>query len=725
MVKLVNTYFALSALILNIILIIFFYNKKIDSKKYLRLLLFGIGEAIFNLVINVSLIRNGFTLELLTKISYLLQIIFLDLLFSYVYSLTSKRSILKDIICYGVSTLFITLIIVMPLKKSLVGLADTFLLIGSSFFIVMSLIYSLKYLIKDKDKANSSYLLFILFGLVLISKYINVFSNIGSYMYSLILLVIFIVFENNDIKTIKKLEKAKEKISKESKNKMQFITDLSTSIKEPLDNIVNLSEEIEKEESLDKVKESTRNIVKEVNTLEEIVSGVLDISRINTGNFEIKNELYNPKDKFLELALKMQEKMNGKDIEFSYNIDPCLPEHLCGDYLNIEKIVVNLLSNAYKYTDSGYIHFDVSAVVNNGMCRLVIFVEDTGKGIKSEDVDKLFDKLDNTDTKSTPIKGTGVGLALTKELVEMMGGKIIVHTIYGEGSKFSVVINQQVINEVGSSINPNGYNDISCSNMRVVVVDDDEVNLKVIQKLLERFSLTDVLLFNNTLSLTSKMKENYKCDFILLDTIMPNVSYEKVIKELREIPDFDIPVVALVPNFSNEEKDKYIEKGFFDVLGKPTKKEDLVELLNKIKEKANNIEDLEVGKSIVEPPAIGDVDYLKSRGVDIDKSLELLGDMEMYNDTIKDFLSEVEEKWMRIERYKLEGDMENYAIDVHSLKSDAKYLGFMKLADLSYQHELSSKAKDTNFIDKNFSILEEEFNKVLNIAKDYVERYLK
>ena len=127
-------------------------------------------------------------------------------------------------------------------------------------------------------------------------------------------------------------------------------------------------------------------------------------------------------------------------------------------------------------------------------------------------------------------------------------------------------------------------------------------------------------------------------------------------------------------------------------------------------------------QEVNEPPKISDEDYLRSHGVDMDKALELLGDMEMYNETMKDFSSTLEEKWSKIEQEKLTSDMENYAIDVHALKSDCKYLGFYDLADVAYEHELKSKENDVDFVNDNFEKLELEYSKVLKIVKEYTTR---
>ena len=453
-----------------------------------------------------------------------------------------------------------------------------------------------------------------------------------------------------------------------------------------------------------------------------------------------------------------------------------------GDHANLKKIITNLLSNACKYTSKGYVHFEVSCINSKGICKLIISVEDSGRGIKKENIDKLFTKFERLDEdRNTTIEGTGLGLAITKQLIELMGGRIIVHTIYGEGSKFTVVLNQKIETSNVNTVFKEDNLDINLHGVKILLVDDNEMNLKVTNKLLQRFGANEIVSITNGFECIERIEKGEYYDIILLDDMMPKMSGVETLQKLKNIPNFNIPVVALTANAITGMKEKYINEGFTAYLSKPLVKEELIKvfrqlLKNEKKEESKEGEEIpkekfkietavdakiesegdtkedtkkeveaetevleeneteekvvdsateeikQITNDIVEPPEISDEEYLRNKGVDLDKALELLGDMEMYNATMDDFLKEVEGKWMDIEKYKLEGDMENYQILVHSLKSDCKYLGFMRLADLAYQHELSSKANDKDFVNKNFNLLEEEFNNVLNIVKDYLDR---
>lgn len=758
--RLVNIYFPLCSMTINIIICIIFFSKRrvenTDTKIYSKLLLIGLTESIImfttNLLVGLYFYQiNHFVFKLLNKLLYVIYIIFLAVLFSYVYAVKNKmpnpkKDNLKDLVCCGAATAFSILILIAPInlvfKNNLgnsYGTASNFLFVGCAFFLLLTITYSLKDYKKleqkDKKKFFPMFLLFVLMTIMMIIRYFDPFFNISSNIFSLILLVMFFTIENPDVKTIEELEQAKKDADAANSAKTDFLSNMSHEIRTPLNAIVGFSEFLEEAKSLDEVKENAQDILSASNTLLEIVNSILDISKIEAGKLEIVETAYNAPEVFSELSNMMKPKMASKNLDYTCNIAPDLPAFLYGDVANLKKIITNLLSNAYKYTQTGYVHFDVSCVKANNICKLIISVEDSGRGIKKENVDKLFTKFERLEEeKNTTIEGTGLGLALTKQLVEMLGGRIIVHTIYGEGSKFTVVLNQKIAPKPAFAANK--FTEANFSSLKIIVVDDNEMNLKVSKKLLERFSITNIILLKSGYDLISKISSGETADAILLDIMMPKMDGVDTLNKLKSMNNFNIPVVALTANAISGSKNRYLSDGFFAYLSKPIAKEELVKVLNKIatsKEEAKKqTEEPEIldelppveAEEIIEPPEIDAIAYLKKKGVEIDKSLELLGDIEMYNDTIKDFLKEVEDKWMRIERYKLEGNMEDYAIDVHSLKSDCKYLGFTKLAELSYEHELSSKANDKDFVNNNFLALEEEFNKVLVLAKDYVERYV-
>mgnify|MGYP003305228884 CR=1 FL=1 len=602
------------------------------------------------------------------------------------------------------------------------GLGPNVVYIYSTICAVLCVIFMMKKKEKSKRAKIIPLLVFTFGGLItmLIQK-INPALTITTSIETFIIFLMYNTIENPDVKMIEKLNIAKDQADKANRAKTDFLSNMSHEIRTPLNAIVGFSDCVSNASSLDEAKENAKDIVNASQTLLEIVNSILDISKIEAGKLEIVNSPYNARKIFEELAKLITPKMNEKGLNFTYNIAPDLPETLYGDHANIKKIITNLLSNACKYTSSGFVNYDVSCFNVNGICKLIISVEDSGRGIKKEDVDKLFTKFQRMDEdRNTTIEGTGLGLAITKQLVELMGGKIIVHTVYGEGSKFTVTIDQRIEEVKIYEAEKIQNTTLNLSDKKILLVDDNELNIKVATKLLQRYHANNITSFSNGYDCIENIKGGNSYDIILLDDMMPKLSGVETLKELKNIPNFNIPVVALTANALTGMKEKYLNEGFTSYLAKPIDKDELIKVLNEILQSndENIVEQLEIYE--YEEP-IGKA-YLIENNVDISKALELLGDMDMYNSTINDFVTELEEKWNKILTYKEKLDMENYAIEVHSLKSDCKYLGFTSLAEISYQHELKSKENDKDYVVNNFKTLEDEYKKVKEIATNYIDQ---
>ena len=759
--------FIITSLLYSISLNILFFSKKHINNYETKLFSVFLPSNLFGLLLEFCCTLSIYCYGIENNISILLSKFFLVyllffglLLILYVYiicgskdtvvELNNKQKLIKNIfiIIIFISSI-ITLLLPIELKVSngsmySSGLATMFVYgisgIAAIYCIIM-FFYSIKTLKKKKYIPLIVYVIGSGIMTVIQQKFPE--FTIATSIETLVIFLMYHTIENPDIKMVQQLEIAKDSAEKANRAKTDFLSSMSHEIRTPLNAIVGFSDCIMESNNLEEAKENAKDIVNASNTLLEIVNGILDISKIEAGKLEITNSKYDARNTFEELAKLITPKMQEKGLDFTYSIAEDLPETLFGDHANIKKIITNLLSNACKYTSTGFVRYEVNCVNVNGICKLIISVEDSGRGIKKENVDKLFTKFQRLDEdRNTTIEGTGLGLAITKQLVELMGGRIVVHTIYGEGSKFTVLLNQKIetgrVEEVKKVKQP-----LDLENIKILMVDDTPLNLKVACKLLEKYHANQITTCNSGFECIERIQRGEKYDIILLDDMMPKMSGVITLQKLKEIPTFHIPTVALTANAITGMREKYLKDGFDDYLAKPIEKEQLVRVLNQIlgrtptedirisndEEKVSN-EVIPVEDTSNELIPVVDINqnldkkdrkYLEEQGVDVTHALELLGDMDMYNITIQDFLKDVEEKWNRIVEYKNSSNLSEYSVEVHSLKSDCKYLGFMTLADICYQHELKSKENDLDFVLNHFQELEEEYQKVLKIAKEYVD----
>lgn len=743
--------FTICGLIFTILLsIVYFPKKKVDlveNKIYSIIIIITLVSAITEIISYIFVVNGASSVSPIYNfvIKLLFACFLLWLCMFMLYIVTTGRRLrnapelkLKNKITVLILIEIFVLFLPVDIKQTNGLLLPEGLCVNVIYFLaflaILIMCYSL-FLSRKFLKNRQFYPVFVilfLFGAVVMAQ--KVFPEIFliNFVLSFITFVMYFTIENPDIKIIEQLQLAKEQADKANHAKTDFLSSMSHEIRTPLNAIVGFSDCIRHTDTLEEAKDNAKDIVNASNTLLEIVNGILDISKIEAGKLEIVNSPYDAKELFSSLAKLIKPRMDEKGLDFQVYIAPDLPKVLYGDHANVKKVVTNILSNASKYTDKGFVRYEVNCVNNGNRCRLIISVEDSGRGIKKENIDKLFTKFQRLEEdRNTTIEGTGLGLAITKQLVELMGGKVIVHTVYGEGSKFTIILDQPIEKESAlQKVQGPNLTHLDLTGVRILVVDDNTLNLKVATKLFERYHAT-IECVDSGFRCLEKIQAGEKYDIILLDDMMPKMSGVETLQKLKQLPNFSIPVVALTANAITGMREKYLADGFNDYLAKPIEKDEMIRVFASILHLSEDVTgklfettelldvDDNVNTSTTNNKEVYNEDYLRSHGVDIDHALDLLGDMEMYNMTLHDYLEEIDGKVEQLKKYLDVYDMPNYAILVHSMKSDAKYLGFMSYADICYQHELKSKENDYSYCVEHFSELKNELQKYLDVARSF------
>lgn len=532
---------------------------------------------------------------------------------------------------------------------------------------------------------------------------------------------------------LRKEKRSQQEAEAANMAKSSFLANMSHEIRTPINAILGMNEMILREEKDPAIRGYAGNIQASGNSLLSIVSDVLDISKIESGKLEIIPVDYEVNSLISDCCNMAAGRAKAKELELLVECADNVPMKLCGDETHIRQIIMNLLTNAVKYTEKGTVKLIVSGRFTDGGFVLKVDVSDTGIGIAEENLPQLFTQFQRFDLqRNRNIEGTGLGLSIVKRLCDLMSGTITARSVLGSGSTFTVELPQKVVDSTpcgGVNLNYSAgaeheyHHSFEAPEAKILAVDDLPVNLLVIANLLKETRIKIDTAGSGRECMDKCSQQKY--DLILMDHMMPEMDGVQTFEKLhgdKSSPNFETPVIMLTANALAGMREQYMDVGFADYVSKPVRGAKLEEAIRRnLPESLIKPASPEIPAEAVstEPSGFADICGAVPE-LNVNAALQYCcGSAELLNDLLHDFTEN--DHFSDLKAAFEEKRWEDYRRHAHSLKSTSLMIGLTGLSERARASELALKGSCTEFAELNHDSLIEEYSALLGKIKDYLK----
>ena len=414
--------------------------------------------------------------------------------------------------------------------------------------VALFLIATLVVTLKNIKKIDRRY--YVIFIMLFISGFLYTISLLfpGILIYDLLLVILcyimYFTIENPDIKLLDELSKSKELAEKYNNDKSIFLFNMTQQIRRPLNIIEQNTEKLLESEYVDDIEDEIFELKNAQKRISHIINGVLDVSTIDAKKIKIVENQYNVRNLLKEISIRAERAAADKNLEFRKNFDEGLPELLYGDSIRIKQIINAIITNSVKYTEKGFIELNVNSIVTFDVCRLIISIKDSGIGIKTEEINKLFEKKDDKELDLSKIDDKEITLDIAKKMINLVGGTITVQSEKNKGSEFTIVIDERFVNDntkIAKLVED--YKTLNEKN-KILFVSDDKTQSAFYKKRLESSYSFEIA--NSGQECLNRIRKKEEFDVIIISKNMEKLDGLTVMEKLKGIDEFDIPVILLV-----------------------------------------------------------------------------------------------------------------------------------------------------------------------------------